>query len=58
VATKGRLKEVIFDGHHTGGENHNRLLLLIPRTSLRYISRSSISPQAHVDFIETRFHFI
>jgi hypothetical protein len=47
-------------GHHMGRENHNRLLLLIPSLSLRYIFRSSIFPQAqtNVNVIETHFHNI
>jgi hypothetical protein len=43
-----------------GWEKHNRLLLLITNLNLRYISRSSIFPQAHtnVNFTETHFHFV
>jgi hypothetical protein len=36
-------------GHHMGGENHNRLPLIIPSLSLRYILRSSIFPQENTN---------
>jgi hypothetical protein len=43
-----------------GGENYNRLILLIPSLSLGHIFHSSVFPQAHTDvnFIETQYHFI
>jgi hypothetical protein len=47
-------------GHHTGGESHNRPLLLIPSLSLIFIFRSSVSLQVHtrVNFVATRYHFL
>jgi hypothetical protein len=43
--TKDRLKKSdSSEGYHMGGENHNRLLLLILGFSLRYIFRFSIFP--------------
>jgi hypothetical protein len=44
--TEGRLKkEVTVPGsRHTGGENHNRLHLLIPNLSCEYIFGFSIFP--------------
>jgi hypothetical protein len=43
-----------------GRENHNRLLLLIPSLSLKYIFRSSVFPQTNtnMNFIEPGLKFI
>jgi hypothetical protein len=61
MPTKGRLKQGDYSGgHHMGGKNHNRLLLLFSSLSLGYIFCSCTFSQAHrnVIFIETHFHFI